>query len=98
MGEPYFELTNDAIEEAKKISEALKDDSWVETMQEELLQFRLQQDTFNREVKAGDGTILAPSLPYTHEFSRHRYVSTLQLLVPASCHRVVKTRNADMWR
>ncbi|GJU47075.1 putative ribonuclease H-like domain-containing protein [Tanacetum coccineum] len=30
-------------EEPKKISEALKDDSWVEAMQEELLQFRLQQ-------------------------------------------------------
>ncbi|GJS15804.1 putative ribonuclease H-like domain-containing protein [Tanacetum coccineum] len=30
-------------EEPKKIFEALKDDSWVEAMQEELLQFRLQQ-------------------------------------------------------
>ncbi|GJT39805.1 putative ribonuclease H-like domain-containing protein [Tanacetum coccineum] len=30
-------------EEPKKISEALTDDSWVEAMQEELLQFRLQQ-------------------------------------------------------
>ncbi|GJX14867.1 putative ribonuclease H-like domain-containing protein [Tanacetum coccineum] len=30
-------------EEPKKIYEALKDDSWVEAMQEELLQFRLQQ-------------------------------------------------------
>ncbi|GJR96906.1 ribonuclease H-like domain-containing protein [Tanacetum coccineum] len=30
-------------EEPKKVSEALKDDSWVEAMQEELLQFRLQQ-------------------------------------------------------
>ncbi|GJZ47134.1 putative ribonuclease H-like domain-containing protein, partial [Tanacetum coccineum] len=33
-----------ALEEPKKISEALKDDSWVEAMQEELLQFRLQQN------------------------------------------------------
>ncbi|GJR02759.1 putative ribonuclease H-like domain-containing protein [Tanacetum coccineum] len=32
-----------ALEEPKKIFEALKDDSWVEAMQEELLQFRLQQ-------------------------------------------------------
>ncbi|GJZ42260.1 putative ribonuclease H-like domain-containing protein [Tanacetum coccineum] len=32
-----------ALEEPKKISEALKDDSWVEAIQEELLQFRLQQ-------------------------------------------------------
>ncbi|GJU23197.1 putative ribonuclease H-like domain-containing protein [Tanacetum coccineum] len=31
------------ILEPKKISKALKDDSWVEAMQEELLQFRLQQ-------------------------------------------------------
>ncbi|GJX98608.1 putative ribonuclease H-like domain-containing protein [Tanacetum coccineum] len=31
-------------EEPKKISEALKDNSWVEAMQEELLQFRLQQE------------------------------------------------------
>ncbi|GKB54694.1 putative ribonuclease H-like domain-containing protein, partial [Tanacetum coccineum] len=30
-------------EEPKKITEALKDNSWVEAMQEELLQFRLQQ-------------------------------------------------------
>ncbi|GJZ95712.1 putative ribonuclease H-like domain-containing protein [Tanacetum coccineum] len=30
-------------EEPKKISEALQDDSWVQAMQEELLQFRLQQ-------------------------------------------------------
>ncbi|GJW31097.1 putative ribonuclease H-like domain-containing protein [Tanacetum coccineum] len=30
-------------EEPKKISKALQDDSWVEAMQEELLQFRLQQ-------------------------------------------------------
>ncbi|GJU88087.1 hypothetical protein Tco_1300510 [Tanacetum coccineum] len=33
-----------ALEEPKKISEALQDDSWVEAMQEELLQFRLQQE------------------------------------------------------
>ncbi|GJY80148.1 putative ribonuclease H-like domain-containing protein [Tanacetum coccineum] len=33
-----------ALEEPKKISEALKDDSWVEAMQEELLQFRLQEE------------------------------------------------------
>ncbi|GKD69840.1 putative ribonuclease H-like domain-containing protein, partial [Tanacetum coccineum] len=32
-----------SLEEPKKISEALQDDSWVEAMQEELLQFRLQQ-------------------------------------------------------
>ncbi|GJR79977.1 hypothetical protein Tco_0150762 [Tanacetum coccineum] len=32
-----------ALEEPKKISKALKDNSWVEAMQEELLQFRLQQ-------------------------------------------------------
>ncbi|GKD75140.1 hypothetical protein Tco_1333422, partial [Tanacetum coccineum] len=31
-----------ALEEPKKISEALQDDSWVKAMQEELLQFRLQ--------------------------------------------------------
>ncbi|GJW38598.1 hypothetical protein Tco_0064443 [Tanacetum coccineum] len=30
------------LEEPEKISEALKDDSWVEAMQEELLQFKLQ--------------------------------------------------------
>ncbi|GKD57952.1 hypothetical protein Tco_1291339 [Tanacetum coccineum] len=30
-------------EEPKKISEALQDDSWVQAMQEELLQFKLQQ-------------------------------------------------------
>ncbi|GJR88571.1 ribonuclease H-like domain-containing protein [Tanacetum coccineum] len=33
----------EGMEEPKKIYEALKDDSWVKAMQEELLQFRLQQ-------------------------------------------------------
>ncbi|GJW93146.1 putative ribonuclease H-like domain-containing protein [Tanacetum coccineum] len=33
---------NQIIEEPKKISEALKDSSWVEAMQEELLQFQIQ--------------------------------------------------------
>ncbi|GJU74910.1 hypothetical protein Tco_1266315 [Tanacetum coccineum] len=33
----------DIQEEPKRISKALQDDSWVEAMQEELLQFRLQQ-------------------------------------------------------
>ncbi|GKA20578.1 putative ribonuclease H-like domain-containing protein [Tanacetum coccineum] len=44
------EKTNHALmaisssnEEPKKISEALQDDSWVQAMQEELLQFKLQQ-------------------------------------------------------
>ncbi|GJT52860.1 ribonuclease H-like domain-containing protein [Tanacetum coccineum] len=32
-----------SLEEPKKISEALQDDSWVQAMQEELLQFKLQQ-------------------------------------------------------
>ncbi|GJW71392.1 putative ribonuclease H-like domain-containing protein [Tanacetum coccineum] len=32
-----------ALEEPKKISEALQDDRWVEAMQDELLQFKLQQ-------------------------------------------------------
>ncbi|GJT87497.1 putative ribonuclease H-like domain-containing protein [Tanacetum coccineum] len=31
------------LEEPKKISEALQDDSWVQAMQDELLQFKLQQ-------------------------------------------------------
>ncbi|GJW01894.1 putative ribonuclease H-like domain-containing protein, partial [Tanacetum coccineum] len=45
--------------EPKKISKALKDDSWVEAMQEELLQFRLQQvwilvDLPHREKEEGN--------------------------------------------
>ncbi|GJT15004.1 hypothetical protein Tco_0873710 [Tanacetum coccineum] len=39
----FDEASYDEEEEPKKISEALQDDSWVEAMQEELLQFRLQQ-------------------------------------------------------
>ncbi|GJR77703.1 ribonuclease H-like domain-containing protein [Tanacetum coccineum] len=35
-----------ALEEPKKISKALKDDSWVEAMQEELLQFRAGANMF----------------------------------------------------
>ncbi|GJV22359.1 hypothetical protein Tco_1371379 [Tanacetum coccineum] len=34
---------HDELKEPKKISKALQDDSWVKAMQEELLQFRLQQ-------------------------------------------------------
>ncbi|GJR79872.1 putative ribonuclease H-like domain-containing protein [Tanacetum coccineum] len=36
-------LTLRQMEEPKKISKALQDDSWVQAMQEELLQFKLQQ-------------------------------------------------------
>ncbi|GJY37158.1 putative ribonuclease H-like domain-containing protein [Tanacetum coccineum] len=38
-------------EEPKTISQALKDESWVEAMQEELLQFKLQQDERSIVVK-----------------------------------------------
>ncbi|GJU43499.1 putative ribonuclease H-like domain-containing protein [Tanacetum coccineum] len=38
-----FFSTTSLIEEPKTISQALKDESWVEAMQEELLQFKLQQ-------------------------------------------------------
>ncbi|GKE49872.1 putative ribonuclease H-like domain-containing protein, partial [Tanacetum coccineum] len=43
MVHDFNNLPTKVVEEPKKISEALKDDSWVEAMQEELLQFRLQQ-------------------------------------------------------
>ncbi|GJR34157.1 ribonuclease H-like domain-containing protein [Tanacetum coccineum] len=43
MVHDFNNLPTEVAEEPKKISEALKDDSWVEAMQEELLQFRLQQ-------------------------------------------------------
>ncbi|GJU33430.1 synaptobrevin, longin-like domain protein [Tanacetum coccineum] len=43
LGDPKSSVQTRSREEPKKISEALKDDSWVEAMQEELLQFRLQQ-------------------------------------------------------
>ncbi|GJY95768.1 putative ribonuclease H-like domain-containing protein [Tanacetum coccineum] len=39
----FNNLPIEVAEEPKKISEALKDDCWVEAIQEELLQFRLQQ-------------------------------------------------------
>ncbi|GJV73502.1 putative ribonuclease H-like domain-containing protein [Tanacetum coccineum] len=41
------------VEEPKKIYKALKDDSWVEAMQEELLQFRLQQILITKKVITG---------------------------------------------
>ncbi|GKB77582.1 putative ribonuclease H-like domain-containing protein [Tanacetum coccineum] len=40
---PKSQTVGDPKEEPKKISEALQDDSWVQAMQEELLQFKLQQ-------------------------------------------------------
>ncbi|GKA22958.1 putative ribonuclease H-like domain-containing protein [Tanacetum coccineum] len=43
MVHDFNNLPIEVVEEPKKISEALKDDNWVEAMQEELLQFRLQQ-------------------------------------------------------
>ncbi|GKA51288.1 putative ribonuclease H-like domain-containing protein, partial [Tanacetum coccineum] len=42
-GDPKSSVQTRSREEPKKISKALKDDSWVEAMQEELLQFKLQQ-------------------------------------------------------
>ncbi|GKA59487.1 putative ribonuclease H-like domain-containing protein [Tanacetum coccineum] len=43
LGDPKSSVQTRSKEEPKKISKALKDNSWVEAMQEELLQFRLQQ-------------------------------------------------------
>ncbi|GKD05151.1 copia protein [Tanacetum coccineum] len=43
LGDPKSFVQTRSREEPKKIFEALQDDSWVEAMQEELLQFRLQQ-------------------------------------------------------
>ncbi|GJZ70499.1 reverse transcriptase domain-containing protein [Tanacetum coccineum] len=40
----FNNLPTEVAEEPKKISEALKDDSWVKAMQEELLQFGLQEE------------------------------------------------------
>ncbi|GJY51712.1 putative ribonuclease H-like domain-containing protein [Tanacetum coccineum] len=40
---PQSQIKVKSLEEPKKISEALQDDSWVQAMQEELLQFKLQQ-------------------------------------------------------
>ncbi|GKF49213.1 hypothetical protein Tco_0142464, partial [Tanacetum coccineum] len=39
----FNSLPTEIEEERKKISKALQDDSWVQAMQEELLQFKLQQ-------------------------------------------------------
>nr|GEZ02352.1 putative ribonuclease H-like domain-containing protein [Tanacetum cinerariifolium] len=41
------------IEESKKISDALKDPSWVEAMQEELLQFKIQNVLKNKKDERG---------------------------------------------
>ncbi|GJR85692.1 putative ribonuclease H-like domain-containing protein [Tanacetum coccineum] len=43
MVHDFNNLPTEVVEEPKKLSEALKDDCWVEAMQEALLQFRLQQ-------------------------------------------------------
>ncbi|GJY68837.1 putative ribonuclease H-like domain-containing protein [Tanacetum coccineum] len=43
LGDPKSAMQTRSKEEPKKISEALQDDSWVQAMQEELLQFKLQQ-------------------------------------------------------
>ncbi|GJT86790.1 putative ribonuclease H-like domain-containing protein [Tanacetum coccineum] len=40
----FNSLPTEIEEEPKKIAEALQDDSWVQAMQEELLQFKLQQE------------------------------------------------------
>ncbi|GKD88163.1 hypothetical protein Tco_1363670 [Tanacetum coccineum] len=43
LGDPKSVVQTRSKEEPKKISKALQDDSWVQAMQEELLQFKLQQ-------------------------------------------------------
>ncbi|GJY82730.1 putative ribonuclease H-like domain-containing protein [Tanacetum coccineum] len=43
LGDPKSAVQTRSKEEPKKIVEALQDDSWVQAMQEELLQFKLQQ-------------------------------------------------------
>ncbi|GJX46473.1 putative ribonuclease H-like domain-containing protein, partial [Tanacetum coccineum] len=43
LGDPKSAMQTRSKEEPKKISKALQDDSWVQAMQEELLQFKLQQ-------------------------------------------------------
>ncbi|GKC96249.1 hypothetical protein Tco_1161691, partial [Tanacetum coccineum] len=43
LGDPKSAVQTRSKEEPRKIDEALQDDSWVESMQEELLQFKLQQ-------------------------------------------------------
>ncbi|GKC05132.1 putative ribonuclease H-like domain-containing protein, partial [Tanacetum coccineum] len=43
LGDPKSAVQTRSKEEPKKISKALQDDSWVQAMQEELLQFKLQQ-------------------------------------------------------
>ncbi|GJR49850.1 putative ribonuclease H-like domain-containing protein [Tanacetum coccineum] len=43
LGDPKSAVQTRSKEEPKKIAEALQDDSWVQAMQEELLQFKLQQ-------------------------------------------------------
>ncbi|GJV93518.1 putative ribonuclease H-like domain-containing protein [Tanacetum coccineum] len=43
LGDPKSAMQTKSKEEPKRISEALQDDSWVQAMQEELLQFKLQQ-------------------------------------------------------
>ncbi|GKF75707.1 hypothetical protein Tco_0225151, partial [Tanacetum coccineum] len=42
LGDPKLAVQTRSKEEPKKISEALQDDSWVQAMQEGLLQFKLQ--------------------------------------------------------
>ncbi|GJS53279.1 retrovirus-related pol polyprotein from transposon TNT 1-94 [Tanacetum coccineum] len=43
LGDPKLAVQTGSKEEPKKISEALTDESWVEAMQKELLQFKLQE-------------------------------------------------------
>ncbi|GJY30767.1 putative ribonuclease H-like domain-containing protein [Tanacetum coccineum] len=43
LGDPKSAVQTRSKEEPKRVSDALQDDSWVQAMQEELLQFKLQQ-------------------------------------------------------
>ncbi|GKD38653.1 hypothetical protein Tco_1258860, partial [Tanacetum coccineum] len=66
-----------ALEEPKKISEALKDYSWVEAMQEELLQFRLQQTATASTL--ADGTLELRATIDTIEYTiTEAYVRKIQ--------------------
>ncbi|GJX87094.1 putative ribonuclease H-like domain-containing protein [Tanacetum coccineum] len=77
-----------ALEEPKKISEALKDDSWVKAMQEELLQFRLNKRDERRVVVRNKARLVAQGhrqeevIDYDEVFDHVARIKAIRLDLP----------------
>ncbi|GKD96268.1 ribonuclease H-like domain-containing protein [Tanacetum coccineum] len=80
----FNNLPTEVAEEPKKISEALTDESWVEAMQEELLQFKLQEVWVLVDLPAGMkviGTRQEKGIDYDEVFAPMARIEAIRLFL-----------------